>query len=117
MRFPNGHLARIPHGAVESQRPSLPRNPVYISNNNYLFRLCDFNDQVYSRQTTELTRFLIENIIYFEKFNRCTYQNYRPINMPGFHLENLDLSSRIIQPQIYPPGKLSGRFYIWYETV
>ena len=24
----DGHLARIPHGAVQSQRPSLPRTPV-----------------------------------------------------------------------------------------
>ena len=110
MRFSNDHLDQIPHWTVESQRPSLPRNPVYIFNNNQLFRLCDFNNQVYPRQTTEQARFLIENIIYFEKFNRCTYLNYLPINMPGFHLENLDLSSRIIQPQIYPPGKLSGRF-------
>ena len=29
MRLSNGHLARIPHGAVKSQRPSLPRNPLY----------------------------------------------------------------------------------------
>ena len=37
-----------------------------------LFRLYDSNNmeyyQVYSRQTTKLARFLIENIIYFEQF-------------------------------------------------
>jgi len=37
-----------------------------------LFRLYDSNNmkyyQIYSRQTTDLARFLIENIIYFEQF-------------------------------------------------
>ena len=28
VRLSDGHLARIPHGAVLSQRPSLPRTPV-----------------------------------------------------------------------------------------
>ena len=29
MRLFDGHLARFPHGAVYSQRPSLPHTPVY----------------------------------------------------------------------------------------
>ena len=29
MRLSDGHLARIPHGAVLSQQPSLPHTPVY----------------------------------------------------------------------------------------
>ena len=29
MRLTDGHLARFPYGTVKSQRPSLPRTPVY----------------------------------------------------------------------------------------
>ena len=30
MRLSDGHLARVPYGAIKSQRPSLPRTPVYL---------------------------------------------------------------------------------------
>ena len=116
--FPNnnvcgGHLAKIPHGTVESQRPSLPRNPVYISNKHVV---------IFFGFVISITRFIRVKpqnkpdfslkITFILRINRCTYQNY----LPCFHLKNLDLSSRIIQPRICPPGKLSRGFYIWYET-
>ena len=92
MRLPDGHLARIPHGAVMRRRPSGRRIPLYFFelHKSYIY----FQKKKISKKVSPLWKYLVWNFISSLFFHFFIWVVIFTVTRPRFSLSIFSLPQR-----------------------